>query len=102
MSQPEDLLALQLRALGVRHEREYRFAAPRRFRADYWIWPDLLVECDGGIWRKGGGAHSRPANILRDIEKANLAMFNGYRLLRVTPDMIKSGEALALIERAIA
>lgn len=100
MSAPEELLAIQLRATGIKYVREYRFAPPRRWRADYRIDPDVLVEVEGGLWT--GGAHARPKGIIRDIEKANEAVLMGYRLLRVTPDMIKDGTALALIERAIA
>ena len=70
-SAPEALLALQLRAAGVAGwEREFRFAPPRRWRLDF-AWPAVrvAVEIEGGIWRPGGGAHSRPANIERDAEK---------------------------------
>ena len=51
------------------HE-QYPFAASlgRKFRADF-AWPEyqLLVEVQGGIWRRGGGAHSHPIDIERDI-----------------------------------
>ena len=68
--------------------KEYPFAAPeRKFRLDY-AWPTqrVALEVDGGIWRKGGGAHSHPTNILRDIEKHNVAVMLGWRVIRATPD----------------
>lgn len=68
---------------------EHKFHPKRRWRFDY-AWPDKLtaVEIDGGIWRKGGGAHSRPSNILRDMEKINAAVLLGWRVLRFTPDRL--------------
>lgn len=35
MSAPEDLLAFQLKAVGIPFEREVQFAKPRRWRADF-------------------------------------------------------------------
>lgn len=87
-------------------ERQYRYAPGRRLRADF-AWPDhrLLVEVQGGIFRggsKGGrGAHGSITGILADIDRLNTATLAGYRLLRVTPDMVSSGAALALIEAAL-
>lgn len=71
--------------------REYKFDESedeRQFRFDY-AWPakKIAVEIEGGIWRKGGGAHSHPTGILRDIEKYNLAVMQGWRVIRVpSPD----------------
>lgn len=67
--------------------RELRFHETRRFRFDY-AWPDrmLAIEVEGGIWRKGGGAHSHPLNIKRDIEKGNLAQLGGWTVLRYAPE----------------
>lgn len=84
-------------------ETEYPFARSikRRWRFDY-AWPDLMLalEIEGGIWRRGGGAHSRPANILRDIEKYNAATLLGWRLIRATPEMARDGRLLDLLQQA--
>ncbi len=66
---------------------EHRFHGLRRWRFD-WAWPVSLiaVECEGGIWRKGGGAHSHPSNIERDLEKYNAAAMLGWRILRYAPE----------------
>lgn len=100
-----NLLAFQLKVMRVpAFEREYAFAKRwgRKFRADF-AWPErrLLVECNGGLWMRGGGAHSRPANIKRDIEKAQWAIRLGWRLLPVTTDEVTSGAAVALIAKVV-
>lgn len=102
MSDLEELLALQLRAANLPvPEREYRFAPPRRFRADF-AWPDhkLLVEVDGGTWSHG--RHARGSGIERDAEKYSLAAVHGWRVVRVTRAMVEDGRALGLIEQAMA
>ena len=72
---------------------EYVFAPPRKFRADY-AWPHerVIVEQNGGIWRKGG--HSPGRGLLRDYEKLNLAPVLGWRYLVYTPAQLSSGEAI--------
>ena len=65
---------------------EYRFLANRRFRFDI-AWPYcaplVAIEVQGGIWT--GGAHARGGGIRRDIEKHNLAVTNGWRVLYCEP-----------------
>lgn len=93
----------QIRVKGMpAPAQEFQFHPTRKWRADL-AWPGnkILLEIDGGIWRKGGGAHSRPTNILRDIEKSNAAVLLGYRCYRVTPDQIRNGEAIKLVERIL-
>lgn len=77
--------------------QEYRFHPERKWRLDFAI-PALKlgIEIDGGIWRPSGGAHSRPANIQRDIEKANALTMLDWRLLRFSPVEIKSGESIRM------
>ena len=102
MSDLEELLAFQLRVAKLpAPEREYRFAPPRRFRADF-AWPDhkLLVEVDGATWSQG--RHARGSGIERDAEKYSLAAVHGWRVVRVTRAMVEDGHALGLIEQAMA
>jgi very-short-patch-repair endonuclease len=99
----EALLGFQISACGLpKPQEQVVFATGRKFAADFG-WPEfkLLVEVQGGIWRKGGGAHSHPNNILRDIEKLQLAVLNGWSLFPVTTDEVKRGEAVKLIEVAL-
>lgn len=81
--------------------REYPFASPRRWRADF-AWPDcrLLVEIEGGTW--SGGRHTRGAGYAKDAEKYNAAALLGWRVLRFTGEMVRDGTALAVTEQALA
>ena len=97
----EDLLAWQLAATGLpTPEREHRVLPPRRWRTDF-AWPDMMlaVEVEGGIFT--GGRHTRGSGFTADIDKYNALAMAGWKLLRVTGGMVKSGEALVLVERAI-
>lgn len=95
----EDALLFQLRALKVPEPvREYRFHPVRRWRFDFsWLDEKLAVEVDGGTWNNGG--HNRGKQIESDCEKQNTAVEAGWKLLRVTGDMVHDGRAAALIER---
>lgn len=104
MSTAEDLLAFQIKAAGLPQPvRQYYYARPLRFRADFaWLLPppfSLLAEVQGGIYTRK--AHGSITGILADIDRLNAATLAGWRLIRVTPDMVKNGEALQLIERAL-
>jgi len=78
-------------------EREYRFAAPRKFRFDFAYVPQkLAIEVEGGIWMKKGG-HNTAKGIQRDMEKQNLAVKHGWRVLRFTTQQVKSGMAVNTI-----
>ena len=83
---------------------EYQFALPeRRFSADFaFIDARIIVEVDGGVWRQGGGAHSHPTNILRDMERTNEATVRGWRLMRFTPEQINKAATFGKIKEAIS
>jgi very-short-patch-repair endonuclease len=102
VSEAEELLAFHLRAAGRERGavREFRFAAPRRWRFDFaWVPEHVAVEVDGGSW--SGGRHTSGSGFEADCEKLSEAAALGWRVLRVTPRMIQTGAALALIERAL-
>jgi hypothetical protein len=101
MSKPEDALANQLTFAGIGDwEREFRFAPPRHFKADF-AFPAarLLVEIEGGQWVEG--RHNRPQGYANDCRKYNLAVLMGYRTLRFVPAQVDSGEALETLGRAL-
>ena len=101
-SAAEALLVHQITAAGLPTPvRELRFAPPRRWRFDV-AWPErlLAVEVDGGSWV--GGRHTRGAGYEAGCRKTNAAVLLGWRVLRVTPGMIASGEAVAVIGAALA
>lgn len=110
-SAPEALLAAQLRAAGIAFEQEFKFCAWRKWRADFaagrggsgvaggaWL-TTILVEIQGGGFIQGG--HSRGMGLERDCEKLATAAALGWRVLPVTPRMVRDGRALALIEAAL-
>lgn len=99
----EALLAQQLEDAGApAAERQYVFVPGRKYRADF-AWPghSLLVEVQGGIWQRGGGGHSHPMHIVKDIERTQLAAGHGWRMCPVTTDQVRKGEAVPIIERAL-
>lgn len=99
----ESLLAFQISASMLPlPDRQVKYATGRKVTADFG-WPAfrLLVEVQGGIWRRGGGAHGGGAAIEKDIEKSQLAVINGWAMFPVTTDEVKSGKALQLIELAL-
>jgi very-short-patch-repair endonuclease len=77
---------------------EFQFAPPRKWRLDYG-WPEekLALEIEGGIWIRG--RHTRPKGFIADMEKYNELAILGWRLLRVTPQQIQTGEAISLLTR---
>ena len=81
-------------------EREYRFAPPRHWRADF-AYPEqrILIECEGGIY--SNGRHVRGKGYEADMEKYSTAAVAGWRVIRVSRRHITSGEALRMIEAAL-
>lgn len=101
MSALEDTLFLHIVAAKLpRPVREFRFHLTRKWKVDF-AWPPdwLIVEVEGGTWIQG--RHSRGAGMRNDAIKYNEAVLMGFRLLRVTADMIRDGSALEVIERAL-
>jgi very-short-patch-repair endonuclease len=101
MSALEELFALHCRAAKLPEPvREYRFAPPRRWRADFaFIDQRLLVEIEGGIWT--GGRHTRGSGFEADAAKYNAATILGYRVLRFSGAMVKSGAAIETVTEAL-
>lgn len=75
---------------------EYRFCPERRWRADYaWVEQKVILEVEGGVWTRG--RHTRGAGFLGDLEKYNWATIMGYRLLRVTPQTLRTAATAEMI-----
>ena len=94
-------LLSQIRLLDLPEpEREYRFHPVRRWRFDY-AWPSRMVavEIEGGTWT--GGRHTNPAGFEKDCEKYNNAALLGWRVMRFTSGMVRSGEAVQMIEKEL-
>lgn len=98
MSAIEEQLLIQLKGvIKSVPEREYRFHATRRWRFDF-AYPHLklAIEVEGGSWING--RHSRGKGMSADCVKYNTAIIDGWRVMRFTSDLIKSGEAIKMIE----
>ena len=79
--------------------REFRFHPTRRWRFDFAHGTQLFaIEVEGLLYNRQG-AHQTPAGVNRDCTKQAEAMLLGWRVLRVTPQMMRSGEALVYIEK---
>lgn len=77
---------------------EYRFHPVRKWRFDF-AWPDqkVAVEYEGATWI--AGRHTRGSGFAKDCEKYNTAATMGWRVLRFTAEMVKSGEAITTIQK---
>lgn len=96
----EETLALHLQVSNIPYEREVTKLVPgRKFRVDFLIDGRLVVECQGGVWSKGG--HSTGYGISRDCEKSAELFLNGYPVLTVTREQIESGKALEWVKRGL-
>lgn len=104
VNQAEEAFLFQWRMLDPnRHfepQRNHRFHPTRRWEIDF-AWPAAKVgiEIQGGIWI--GGAHARPSNIERDMEKHNALLDLGWRVWHFSPRQVKSGEAVQHLERVL-
>lgn len=86
--------------LKLLEEVEQRFHPTRRWRFDL-AFPErkVAVELDGGVF--SGGRHARGAGIRSDCEKFSEAAALGWRVLRVLPEHVQSGQALTWLEKAL-
>lgn len=101
----ENLLLDKIRLAGLPEpERQYQWARGERrlFRSDG-AYPEarVLLEVQGGIWASDPGRHNRGSGYERDCSRDNLAALLGWKLLRFTERMIRDGEAVATIRRAL-
>lgn len=104
MSAGVSALFFQLQAAGLSGGAvtEYPFAQSigRKWRFDL-AFPErkIALEVDGGAFI--AGRHARGAGIRSDCEKFSEAAAMGWRVLRVLPEHVESGQALAWLERAL-
>jgi very-short-patch-repair endonuclease len=82
-------------------EREFKFHPTRKWRFDF-AWPlkKVAIEVQGGGWVSG--KHSRPAGMAKDAEKLNEAQNLGWQVYIITQDMIKEGNWVHWIKKALA
>lgn len=89
--------------LGIELWPEFYFCTERQFRIDYAI-PQykIAIEQEGGIFMKGNSGHSSGSGIARDMEKNNLLVSKGWKLLRRQPNEMLTIETVSLISKLIA
>lgn len=100
-NQGELTLALQCLNDGIKPiVQNYRFHPDRKYEIDIAV-PHLMVgvEINGGV--ANGKAHGSVAGILRDMDKSNLLVLAGWRVLRYTPTEVHCGVALAGLKALI-
>lgn len=105
----EDLLAIHLGELRLRFDRQFRFCADRRWRADFHL-PEhrILIEVQGGVskyakfhpeWQTMG--HQSGEGYADDLEKQRAATMLGFRVLPFTTQEVNDGTAKEFIRQAI-
>ena len=100
-SQLERAILTQIKQYGLPEPETQAMLIPgRKWRWDF-AWPSkrLAVEIQGGIWTRG--KHGRGSGIVNDMDKLNAATLAGWRVLQFANTHVRSGEAVALIEKAI-
>lgn len=103
MSKAEAELELQLKALKIPYEREYRFHPTRRWRFDFIVQPEgkrIAVEVEGIVYR-GKARHQTGKGFQGDLDKYDEAMRLGWTIYRCSPAMVTSGRAIETIERLL-
>ncbi|MGE8570783.1 MAG: hypothetical protein ACN6NW_01955 [Acinetobacter amyesii] len=96
----EAKLALELKALKIDFEQEFKFHQSRKWRADFHLKGRMiLIEVEGGIW--SGGRHTRGKGYIGDMEKYNAATMLGYQVIRFSTEQVKSGLAIQQIEKMV-
>ncbi len=83
--------------------RQFYWARPERmFRSDFAYETErILLEVQGGIWAKDPGRHNRASGYEADLSRSNLAVLLGWKLFAFSERMIRSGEAVQTIKRAL-
>ncbi len=72
--------------------QEHKFLKDRRFRFDFADTErKIAIEIEGGTWTQG--RHIRGKGYSMDCEKYNLAQFAGWKVFRLTSDMLANDPA---------
>jgi len=78
-----DLIKLELKSEGIQFVSEYRFDKVRRFRFDIaLVAQKIAIEYEGIFAKKS--RHTTIKGYTNDCDKYNLAIKNGWRVLRYT------------------
>ena len=97
MNPQETKIFNALRLAGFDVTPEYKFLQDRKFRFDFAIFDGdnkIAIEFEGGIWTNGG--HVRGGGYTSNCEKYNLAVMNGWKVLRYTSEHLKKNGAFKI------
>ena len=84
---------------GQSLQEEHKFHKDRRWRFDFaHKKAKVAIEIEGGIW--GQSRHTKPVVYIKDCEKYNAAIFNGWAVIRL-PNHWITDETLYLIKKLI-
>ena len=101
VSASEELFVLHLKACRLAVVREHQFHDSRKWRFDFaFLDEKLAVEIEGGAW--SNGRHTRGAGFVGDMEKYNAAVVLGWKILRFTPEAVKSGRAIEIVKMVLS
>jgi len=94
------------KVLRVKPEIEYKFHPTRKWRFDFAV-PELMLAVEyEGIYKRSSdktrkSRHTTVGGYRNDCEKYNEAVLLGWRVLRITADMLNDDTALDQISRAL-
>jgi len=92
----EEKMLIQIKNAGLSEPESEYPTGWGKTRFDF-AWPEikLAVEVEGGTFSQG--RHSRGAGYAKDVKKYNLATLDGWLIIRVTTDMLTSGDAIKFV-----
>jgi hypothetical protein len=100
MNYKSEVVLQYYREHGVLLVEQVRFHPDRDFKFDFaHLESKVALECEGGVW--SNGRHTRPAGFLKDIEKYNLALTLGWRVVRCVPADLCMDETLDLLKKVM-
>ena len=79
---------------------EYKFVSDRKWRFDY-AWPEVkaALEVEGGAYT--AGRHTRGKGFIADMEKYNRGVIEGWRIVRCTPDTLRTAKTVDMIRELL-
>lgn len=93
-SKGEAKLAEQMLKHGIEFVTQYRFAFPRKWKADFFLPKhNALVEVEGGTYY-GKSRHTSGEGYEKDAEKYNQASYMGFKLYRYTTRQVMNETAI--------
>lgn len=99
----EDIMLEQIDVFGLPPPtREFQFLPTRKFSADFaWEQYRFILEVDGGVFKPKSG-HTSGVGYTRDRERDALAMCEGWSVLRVTSEQVRSGAAILWLKQILS